>query len=155
MLSIRVFFAGWGFLSLAIGVALAFDDTASATAIAVPAVCTALALFVVARGLLAYGRATVTHVKAREADDWISAVHEFRIEHLTEREAYLTNSIAGLNERFEQEKAALQEVRDERMAEERMLGFLDGLKKYPQMYAHHANPKNRLRVVRDEEEESA
>ncbi len=66
---------------------------------------------------------------------------------LMEREELLTHNIAELNNRFEEEKKALQEIREERMAQERMMGFVEGLQKSPAMKAYLANPRNRLRVV--------
>lgn len=155
MLSARVLLFSWAFASLALGVVVAFEDGASAIAVAVPALSTAAALCIVSRWLLTYRRETVPHVKAREADGWIHTIYEYRIERLTQREKDLSESIAELRERFEEEKAALQEIREERIAAERMFGFRLGLERYPEIYAHHQNPKNRLRVVRSGDEESA
>ncbi|MBB5103246.1 hypothetical protein [Streptomyces spectabilis] len=114
-----------------------------------------MALFIVGCGLLSYGDTALPHIKAKQADEWMHVVHAHRIARLMKREEVLIEGIAELSERFEREKKALREIREERMAEERMMGFLEGIQKYPTLHAHHSNPRNRLRVVPGPDDSSA
>ncbi|MEU5192795.1 hypothetical protein AB0G86_01855 [Streptomyces scabiei] len=113
------------------------------------------ALIVAGYGIASYHEAAVRYTKIQQADEWLQVVHAHRVKVLALREKNLVRAIGELQDRFEVEKAALQEIREERMAHERMMGFVDGLQKSPAMRAFMENPRNRLRVVRDEDEESA
>lgn len=105
--------------------------------------------------LLGYRRSTMWHFKRQQGDRWLYAMQEHRVEWLSQREQLLLGSIAALCEDFEKEKVKLEEIREERMAQERATGYLRGLQEAPAMVAYHANPRNRLRAVPGSGEESA
>lgn len=154
VISLRCFATGIFAVGLA-GVLAMATDREGLNLLVWAAVAAAAVLFAVGVGLSSYGSSTRRYVKTQKGDEWLRAVQEHRVERMTQREQFLMDSIAELREDFEAEKAALREIREERIAEERMVGFLRGIREAPAMRAHLANPRNRLRVVPDCDEESA
>lgn len=125
-------------------------EVAAGTALSAAAV-----LFCVGAGLLRYVKVTLRYLKMHQADEWIHAVSVHRIDRLLKREEELANSITELSARFERDKAALEEIREERLAQERMMAFVKGLQKSPDMQAYLANPRNRLHIVPDLDDDSS
>lgn len=126
-----------------------------ASSLAYNALPVATALIVAGLVVGRYRKSAFRYSRIQEADRWIQAVYMHRVVWLMRREKAILCGIEGLQDRFEAEKAALQEVREERMAQERMVGFIKGLQESPAMMAYLDNPRNRLRVVRDPGEQSA
>jgi hypothetical protein len=120
-----------------------------------PLVTAAVALFATGTCVGKYIGSAVRYSKMLEGDSWLDEVKRYRVDRLTAREAELELRLAILRSDFAAEKAALEEVREERIAQERMAGFVEGLSKSPSVMAFLANPRNRLRVVPDPDEESA
>lgn len=137
------------------GALIAFDNRGQAWSLFWPAATASAVLFVVGVCIARYLSSAEWYSKMHEGDQWLHAVKASRVEYLASRELELDQRIAALREDFEAEKAALEELREERIAEERMAGYVRGLIESSALKAYHANPRNRLRVVSEPDEESA
>lgn len=72
----------------------------------------------------------------------------------------LVHRISDLDDEYAEKKAALLEIREEYLAEARKAGYVQGLTDYPSLKAdslnaRSVNPRTRLHIVKDADEESA
>ena len=105
--------------------------------------------------LLSHLRATMWHFKQQQGDAWLHEVQRYRVAQLMVSERVLLANIAEQRVTFEEEKALLREVQEERMETEKILAYGRGLAEYAALKAAYENPRPRLRVVPDPDECSA
>ncbi|MCX4578152.1 hypothetical protein OHB41_34180 [Streptomyces sp. NBC_01571] len=143
-------------LGMVAGTVLAFTDGVGLGGLIFWSLIAATAsLFTVGGGLGKYVVSAERYYKMLQGDLWVYAVKRARADYLAARQTELELHIADLRADFAAEKAALEDLREERIAQERMAGFIDGVSKSPEMMAYLSNPRNRLRIVPDSEEKSA
>ncbi|MEU3161372.1 hypothetical protein ABZ753_28685 [Streptomyces griseoincarnatus] len=121
----------------------------------VPLFTAASVLSVVGFFLARYIPSATRHAKTYAADTWQHQIQSYRVERLAQREEDLMARITELKAEFEEEKIALEEIQEERIEQERMMSYIRGMTKSPEIAAYLANPRNRLRAVPDLDEESA
>lgn len=132
-----------------------FDDGWHAHPAVVPLFTAALVLYGVGYALTRYIPSATRHAKTYAADNWQHQIQAYRVERLGRREEDLMARITELKAEFEEEKIALEEIQEERIEQERMMSYIRGMTKSPEIAAYLSSPRNRLRVVPDLDEESA